>query len=52
VLDDLAINIEAEDVDTSGLLTSPVQATHMDKGHIAIDGDAFHLAGMRPACLM
>ena len=52
VLDDLAIDTEAEDIDISGFLTSPVQIAHVHKGEIAIDGDAFTSQGMRPACLI
>ena len=52
MLNDLAIGIEPEDIDSGGFLTAPVQVTHMDKGKVAIDGDAFYLAGMRPAFLM
>ena len=44
VLDDLAVRVEAEDVDTRGFLASPVQVTHVYKGQIAIDGDAFDIA--------
>src|SRR5260370_233357 len=43
--------VEAEDVDTRGFLASPVQVTHVYKGHIAIDGDAFDLAGYAPGLL-
>ncbi len=32
VLNDLAIGIEAEDVDAGGFLTAPVQVTHVYKG--------------------
>src|SRR5271169_6741519 len=45
VLDDLAIHIKAEDIDTSGFLPSPVKVTHMYKREVAINRDAFHLAG-------
>jgi hypothetical protein len=44
VLDDLAIGVEAKYVDTSGFPASPIQVTHMYKGEVAINGDAFHLA--------
>src|ERR1700732_3015554 len=51
VLDDIAVGVEAEDVDTRGFLASPVQVTHVYKGQIAIDGDAFDLAGYAPGQL-
>jgi hypothetical protein len=51
VLDDLALGVEAEDVDACGFLASPVQVTHVYKGQIAIDGDAFDLAGYAPGLL-
>ena len=38
MLDDLAVGVEAEDVDTRGFLASPVQVTPVYKGQIAIDG--------------
>jgi len=40
-----AVRVEAEDVDTRGFLASPVQVPHVDEGQVAIDGDAFDLAG-------
>src|SRR5208282_499231 len=51
VLDHLAVSVEAEDVDTRGFLASPVQVTHVYKGEVAIDGDAFDLAGYAPGLL-
>src|ERR1700735_2070660 len=45
VLDDLAIHIKAEDIDPRGFLPSPVKVTHMYKRKVAINRDAFHLAG-------
>ena len=51
VLDHLAVHVEAKDVDTRGFLASPVQVTYMYKGQIAIDGDAFDLAGYAPGLL-
>ena len=43
VLDYLAIGIEAEDIDAGCFLTKQVQVARMDKGQVAINGDAFHL---------
>ena len=51
MLDDLAVGVEAEDVDTRGFLASQVQVTHGYKSQIAIDGDAFDLAGYAPGPL-
>ena len=51
MLNDFAVGVEAEDVDTRGFLASPVQVTHVYKGQIAIDGDAFDLAGCAPGLL-
>ena len=45
MLEDLARIIEAEDVDASSLPTEQVQVSHVHKSEIAVDGDAFHLAG-------
>ena len=39
MVDDFAVGVEAEDVDTRGFLASSVQVTHVYKGQIAIDGD-------------
>jgi hypothetical protein len=51
VLNDLAVSVETEDVDTGGFLASPVQVTHVYKSQIAIDGDAFDLARYAPGLL-
>jgi hypothetical protein len=51
VLDHLAVSVEAEDVDARGFVASPVQVTHVHKGEVAIDGDAFDLAGYSPDLL-
>jgi len=48
VLNDLAVSVEAEDVDTGGFLACPFQVTHVYKSQIAIDGDAFDLARYAP----
>src|SRR6266404_407657 len=45
VLDHLAVRVETEDIDTRGFLAGPVQVTYVYKGQIAIDGEAFDLAG-------
>ena len=45
MLENFALVIEAEDVDSGDLLTKQVQVTHVDKTQYAVDGDAFHLAG-------
>ena len=49
MLDDLAVGIETEDVNTCGFLASPVQVAHMHKGQIPINRDALDLAGDRPS---
>src|SRR5580692_12147236 len=51
VLNDLAVSVETEDVDTGGFLASPVQVTHVYKSQIAIDGHAFDLAWYAPGLL-
>jgi hypothetical protein len=48
VFENFAVGIEAEDIDTGGFLTKQAQVTHMDKGQVAIDSDAFYLAGDAP----
>jgi hypothetical protein len=48
VLDNFAVLVEAEDVNTRGFLASPVQVAHVYESQIAIDGDAFDLAGYAP----
>src|SRR5712664_2914389 len=45
VLDHLAVRVDAEDIDTRGFLACPVEVTYVYKGQIAIDSDAFDLAG-------
>jgi hypothetical protein len=45
MLDDLAIGVKAEDVNSSGLLAGPVQIAHMYERQIPIDGNTFHLTG-------
>ncbi len=44
VLDSLAIVIEAEDVDSSRFLATPIQIAHMHKGEISIYRYALDLA--------
>src|SRR5208282_2253981 len=51
VLDHLAVSVEAEDVDACGFLAPPVQVTHVHKGEVAIDRDAFDFAGYAPGLL-
>src|SRR5439155_12861127 len=51
MLDNLTVGIEAEDIDTSSFLTSPVQIAHLYKGQIAINGDTFYFAGNAPSLL-
>src|SRR5712664_4645837 len=45
MLDDLALSVEAKDVNASSFLAGPVQVTHVYEGQISIDGDTLHLAG-------
>lgn len=45
MLDDFTVRVEAEDVYTRGFPASPLQVTDVYKGQIAIDADAFDLAG-------
>jgi hypothetical protein len=45
MLENFALVIEAEDVDSGDLLTKQVQVPQVDKSHFGVDGDAFHLAG-------
>ena len=51
MLDYLPRLVEAKDVDSCGFLSEQVQVTHMDKGQITIDGDAFHLAAKAASLL-
>ena len=51
MLDNFAILVEAEDVNIRGFLASPVQVAHVYKSQIAVDGDAFDLAGYAPGLL-
>ena len=48
---DLAVDIEAEDIDAGSFLTEQVQVSRVHKSEIAVDGDAFHLAGNAPGLL-
>jgi hypothetical protein len=48
VLDNLAIVIEAEDVDSSGFLATPIQIAHVHKGEISIYLYALDLAWDAP----
>src|ERR1700722_20793420 len=51
VLDNFAVLVEAEDVNTRGFLASPVKVAHVYKSQIAVDGDSFDLAGYAPGLL-
>jgi hypothetical protein len=51
LFDDLAVGIEAENINASRFMASQVQVTHMHEGQIAIDADALHLAGNAPHLL-
>ena len=51
MLDHLAVRVKAEDINTRGFLPSPLKITHVYKGQIAIDGDAFDLTGYAPSLL-
>src|SRR5271170_7505483 len=43
VLDDLAINIEAENVNASDLLAKQIQVAHMNECQVVVDCDPFYL---------
>ena len=45
VFKNLAVGIEAEDIDARGFLAAPIQIPHMDERQIAVDGDTLDLAG-------
>ena len=44
MLDNLACIVEAENIYSGGFFTEQAQVTHMDKGKVAIDGNALYLA--------
>jgi len=51
VLDDLAINIEAENVNASDFVAKQIQVAHMNECQVAVDRDPFYLAGNAPHLL-